>query len=430
MKDKMRKFRLSLLIFSTILLINACKKEEKVFDARVTVRTTSYKPYDIKFFYDEVKKVGKGYEEAKYSPKTGTFLTTKNVDSMYTYFVVSPQFYPTSREINHIKTYAGRGNNVFISSFSFSDEFIDSLYFRGNKTSQMPHYFPPIMYNKNLEVMWKDYDLQIPFKYTGQSPITAKLNEFNLYSGNAIKSVDTLITRSDGDIQLVRFECGYGNIYVSNNPILLSNYFLLQKKNYKFFNLLSDKLNLENSYILWDDYFRKVYSIPTAEGSDNSNDFESSNNTNEEVGDTSFFKIINENRSLKWAFYTFLVGIALFFLNFFRRIQKPIPIQQSLKNNSEAYINVVGGLYWQQQNHKSIAEKIISQFFEYLSNSFHLQSKDFLEGDLNKISQKTGRRIGVLKDIQNSIQFIRTNDEIEQQNLINLYQKVNDFYNN
>jgi hypothetical protein len=88
----------------------------------------------------------------------------------------------------------------------------------------------------------------------------------------------------------------------------------------------------------------------------------------------------------------------------------------------------VSGLYWDQQNHKSIADKIISQFFEHLSTNFHLNPKDFHESELDKISQKTGQSLAKVKSVFQEINHVKSQEEISKQNLVSLYQKINSFY--
>ncbi|MFN3851429.1 MAG: DUF4350 domain-containing protein [Spirosomataceae bacterium] len=385
-------------------------KPKKKFDKTFSVSSTSFKPYDTKFFYDEVRiYAGDGFRETN-NPiselELNSFDTNNNI-----YMVVSPYFYPNSGDINELKNFVSYGNTAFISAYAISEEFLDSLYFTPRNEDYYPR-FPPVLTDLKWSINWIENDTTTQFSFPGHNPATFTIDSVYLLSNNIVTEIDTLITNNFNQIQMLEVTCGEGKIIVCNNPILMSNYFLLHKNNYAFFNKIAQKIDLKNSHVLWDEYYRNIKK--------KRNPFERDRN---EV-----LKVIMENPPLKWAFYTFLVGISLFILIYLRRIQKAVPIQKSLKNNSEEYINVVSGLYWQHQNHKSIGDKIIGQFFEYLMTHFHINAKEFTEGDLHKISQKTGHNIDTIKEIFEDINFVKSSEEINKQVLINLYQKIDAFY--
>jgi hypothetical protein len=387
------------------------KKREtnKVFDKSFNVSAISYKPYDCKFFYDEVKKLAK----SKFEERKTAFSFDFYKEEKSTYMVVSPYFYPNTESIHQLKNFAQQGNTVFICAFSLSTELADSLFF-STRSDEINIGFPPYLEEKKWSISWHENQDITPYKFPGHQPNVAVLDSIYLLGNNAITDIDTLITDNQNKIQMLKMTCGEGQFFLCNNPILLSNYFLLHKNNYTFFNKVAQKINLQDNHIIWDDYYKNVRS--------------SDSDDQPKVGESAVMKVIMQNQSLRWAFYTFLLGLASFFLIYYRRIQKEVPIYTSLKNNSEAYINVVSGLYWDQQNHKSIADKIISQFFEHLSTNFHLNPKDFHESELEKISQKTGQSLAKIKVIFQEINQVKLQEEISKQNLISLYQKINSFY--
>lgn len=384
---------------------------DKKFEKFFTVSPNSYRPYDCKFFYDELKQnAGGGFSENKQSFDLTGYSSVEGANN--TYMVVSPNFYPTSYAINHLKAFASKGNNVFICAFSLTTELIDSLY-TSKQLNELNVLFPPFLEESRWSINWKDEDSTITsYPLWGHKPTTAILDSIYLPGNDLITDIDTVITDDKNNIQMLEIECGYGRIFLCNNPILLSNYFLLYKDNYTLFNKVADKINLADNNIIWDDYYRTVNSPDSSAG----------------IGRSEVLRVIFQNPPLVWAFYTFLAGIALFLLIYYRRIQKAIPIYSTPKNNSEAYITVVSDLYWQQQNHKSIADKIIAQFFEYLTHNFHIHTKNFQESELEKISLKTGRSLQSIREIFDEITSIKSQDEITKQSLMNIYQKINSFY--
>ncbi|MBA4852642.1 DUF4350 domain-containing protein [Emticicia sp. BO119] len=404
---------LIIIVTFLVLILNKLLNLDKKFDKSFTVSRYSYKPYDSKFFFDELKQnAGGGFKENNVSFELTGLGLGETVNT--TYMIVSPNFYPKSLAINHLKAFASKGNNVFICAFGFTTELIDSLY-NSTRVNKMNGAFPPFLAENRWSIKWNEEDsTQTQYHLWGHKPVTAILDSIYLPGNDLITDIDTLITDDKNNVQLLEIECGYGHIFLCNNPILVSNYFLLYQDNYTLFNKIADKINLAENNIIWDDYYRKVNSADDASSTD--------------IGKSEVFRVIFENPPLVWAFYTFLIGIGLFLLIYYRRIQQPIPIYSTPKNNSEAYITVVSGLYWQQQNHKSIADKVITQFFEYLVHNFHIHAKDFQESELEKISLKTGRSLQDIHEIFDEISLIKSQEEITKQSLMNLYQRINSFY--
>jgi hypothetical protein len=399
-----------LLFFGSDIFSSSDKKFDKFF----TVSPNSYRPYDCKFFYDELKRnAGGGFSENKIRFDLSGYSSIESVNNSYV--IVAPNFYPTSESIHHLKTFAGEGNNVFISAYGLTTELIDSLYYSPT-SDELDSAYPPYLVESRWHIRWKEDSLITQFNLWGHKPGIALLDSIYLRSNDLITAIDTVITDNENKIQMLELTCGYGHIFLCNNPILVSNYFLLYKDNYTLFNKIADRLNLASNNVIWDDYYRTV------------NTPEDAYNSSSGVGRSEVLRVIFKNKPLVWAFYTFLSGTLLFLLIYYRRIQKPVPVYTTPKNNSEAYITVVSGLYWEQQNHKSIADKIIAQFFEYLTHNFHLHTKDFQESELERVSVKTGRSLQSIREIFDEINAIRVQDEITRQSLMNIYQKINAFY--
>ncbi|UTA69559.1 DUF4350 domain-containing protein [Emticicia sp. 21SJ11W-3] len=402
----------AILIVGAILIIFGISRlsaRSKKFDKFFTVSPHSYRPYDCKFFYDELVRNSGGrftendlsFENSNY----GILGTARN-----SYVVVSPYFYPSGKDIHQLKNFAGRGNTVFIAAYSLSTELIDSLYYSPH-SDMVGLLFPPALKESRWYINWHEQNnTTTPYYLWGHKPATAVLDSVFLLGENSVTAIDTLITDETGQIQMLELTCGEGRIFLSSNPILLSNYFLLYKNNYTLFNKIAEKINLKENNIIWDNYY-------------NSKPDEKLN-----IGKSKVLEVIFKNTPLVWAFYTFLAAILLFILIYYRRIQKPVPVYVMPRNTSETYIQTVSGLYWQQQNHKSIADKVIAQFFEYLLQNYQLHQKDFQEATLEKISRKTGRSQQVINEVYEAVGSVRSQDVISKESLINLYQKINSFY--
>ncbi len=241
------------------------------------------------------------------------------------------------------------------------------------------------------------------YSYPGHTPITAPIDSVYALTNNTVSKIETLIETNGGMPKMLKMSCGKGKIYYSNSPIMFSNYFLLHKKNYQFLNEFIKETELDSRHIIWDEYYRKLKS-------------------NEEKSTLSrVLGIIHQYPPLTWAFYTLMVGLALFALIYYRRISRQIPVISPLKNSAIGFTTVLSNLYWNRQDHGAIAHKIVQHLYEYLYTKFKIAHKDFTLENLDIITQKTGVDASIIKDILRQIEQLNNGIEVNKAFLIDLW---------
>ena len=140
--------------------------------------------------------------------------------------------------------------------------------------------------------------------------------------------------------------------------------------------------------------------------------------------------------ALKFAWLILLAMAVLYALFGAKRRQQHIPILESNRNTSLEFINTIGLLYFQQQDHKVIFEKIMQLFRAHLRRRYGLTFKDEELQDDDKI-RLTVKRTDVSESIIRNIfsdylelksKLIKYNVEMSAETLNKFYQLVDNFY--
>lgn len=389
-------------------------KPERIFHDFISYKEKTKEPYGVYYVSEQfkIKSAGKfGINKSKIDESYFGVKKTNNI-----YAVVAPQFLPTENEVSKLMEFAELGNDVFISAFSLSPAFMNEL-LKLDTTSEFYNEFPVIrQYTDSIKLTWYNYNdtLNIKselFQYPGASVYNDNLEYFDGNENGEYLSYD-----EENYPGLMKFKRGKGQIYVQLSPMSMTNYFLLHKQNYKYLNYIFKELDISNKTLIWDRYYRNRKAI-TYDGEP------------EEPKDSYFWELLNKKPPLKWAVFTFLAGLLLFLVNNSRRVQKPIPVIPEPSNDSALFASALAGLYWNEQEHKEIADKIILHFYDYCNKHFRITQKDFANNDIIKISQKTQKSEAEIKDILQQIASIKEQDQISKNELLSLYNKAYNFQN-
>jgi hypothetical protein len=386
------------------------KKQEKIFDDRVRYQTKSYKPFDTKFAFDIFKNHAKKGFKLNSKPVTdSTNLNLKGTGKLM--LVMSPYFLPTQREVNKLLDFVEAGNNLYVSTFTIASPFLNSVIGRDSTDAdfELIENFPPKKVNGKMEIYFKAHDSltkQI-YRYPGD-----KFRNTHGYFRDEKYDKKNLALEPNGDAAIVEIPFGEGKIFINFCPISMSNYFLLHDQNYQFLNEVYSYIGAADKTVIWDTFYEK-HKIQRPEPLDDT-----------KPGDSYFWKVIAQYPTLSWAIFTFFLAISLFVLVYSRRMQKPVAVIAEPENNSVEFVKAVSGLYWLQQDHKKIAEKISHQFYDFLAVNYRIPYQDMTIEKAEKIAQKTGKNEIDIVDILSLIKDIEVAEKVNVKTLNSLYSKV------
>ncbi len=222
----------------------------------------------------------------------------------------------------------------------------------------------------------------------------------------------------------VGLKVGNGHVYWHSNPLLFTNLYL-SKNNVNGFEHLNAFLgHFEAKKWYWDHASVTATRSKTPSVRDKA-----------EKPRTSMQYIFSQP-ALKFAWLILLAMAVLYALFGAKRRQQHIPILESNRNTSLEFINTIGLLYFQQQDHKVIFEKIMQLFRAHLRCRYGLTFKDEELQDDHKI-RLTVKRTDVSESIIRNIfsdylelksKLIKNDVEMSAEILNKFYQLVDNFY--
>jgi len=349
-------------------------------------------PYGTKYAYDNLPFI---FPEADIRTNPGyprAFQLNSGDDTLRALIILSPSFAPDSEEMNSIIRFASFGNQVFISALDFNDTVMDMLHLKWAKNS-----FPEDSAEISL-----------------MNPMTNRFENFSYpgYSLNSyFKSVDTAAAAvlgkdRDGNPDFIRIPFPQGGaIFIHLNPFAFTNFFLLHKKNMKYYDESFSYLPSGTRVVEWSDFFR--YTTSEAH--------------------FSALRFILGNRSLRWAFWLTLLLFALLFLMEAKRKQRPITEIAPLKNASVDFVKTVGRLYFQQKNNQNLAAKMVAAFLENIRSAYNLSTSVLNDEFVHKLAFRTGKPLNEVKQIINLIHEVRLKQDLPDRELMDLHFQISQF---
>ncbi|WP_341228563.1 hypothetical protein [uncultured Arcticibacterium sp.] len=396
-------------VISYWLLTKPYSRQKKL-DKSFSLSKNSFKPYDTKFFYSQLRKDNFRNNYQPLVPENENF---NGYIENNLYVAIAPYYIPEYHEIRRLKDYISSGNVGLISSFNLGAELLDSLFQTNAGSENIDYKFPPILLKSKTGQVWDESLKFFPQNYAYPGHWAINQSDFKNRIDSSNHNVIPILKDDLGNVQMVRIKIGEGEVYLSNNPLVFSNYFLLHKKNYKFLNQLMTLVDIKNRGVVWDDYYK---------------DFKG--NSPSEKKQSKVLNTIHKYPSLKIAFYTFIFTVLLFILFYYRRIQKEVEVLPEAKNQTLDFVNVITGLYWNEQNHLLMARKMHAHFLEDLKDKYHFYAKDVSLDNLELLSHKTGRKEHVLMGVLSDMEAVKNGKDLKDTELIKMYQNVQKFYKN
>ena len=319
------------------------------------------------------------------------------------FLIQSVNFNPSPTDLRALDRLLKAGNKVFIAT---SDIEPDSLYPDLQVDISGRYGFSPMQVKASIENQEIPYDTLV---WCRQSPYQEK--EYSVYSAmigyNVIigeKTVcDTLVrcwvSEEESDsidgswqVRVVRIKRGKGELFVSCDPLLMTNYGILDTEtNELVFRLMSQ--------------FRGLPIIRT-EAYGPYTEFET---------DTPL-RFWLQNEPLRWAIYLTLGGLLLFCMFYARRRQRVIPVVEEPANRSLEFVKLIGTLYHQKHINRDLLQKKYSYFGETLRRMTMIDVEDVesRKENIAQIAIRTGMPEAEVRMILDRVErYLQGNDELK-----------------
>ncbi|MGN6248638.1 MAG: hypothetical protein ACTHNG_09780 [Ginsengibacter sp.] len=339
--------------------------------------------------------------------KTWQDLRNESTNGYSLYFLITKNLILSVDEVNAMVEYIKAGNDLFISADYVDEKLLDAIYCTINRKGEIVS-----------EVNGKMHDTYVSM-FFGKDFTPEKYSYYYFPFLNYFNSYDPSITKVLGVNELnlpnyVVIFSGKGRLYLHLAPRIFSNYFLLTKNNYQYFENVTAYLRFSPQYVYWDEYYKEYSSTR------NKNNLNSKDNF-------SSMQVINQNPPLLWAFYLALAGLLIFVLVNIKRKQREIEVIKPNRNSTVAFTETVGRLYLQHKNNKNIADKQITYFFEYLRRKYFIKTTSVTPVFINSISGKSGVSKEETQELFDLISHIQKEEEVTDDELLSLNLKIENF---
>ncbi len=211
----------------------------------------------------------------------------------------------------------------------------------------------------------------------------------------------SVIAKLNNNLSFVSTKFGKGTVYISTSPILLTNYYLL-----------NEKLNTEIFSEKFASFIKKENVIW----------FDENYNIGERESNNSIFKVILKHKSLRFGWYTMVIGLILYLIFYGKRKQRIVPVIDPIKNTTVEYIETVGNLYYQENNHTQLLDKQIKYALYFIRTEWKIATQNINEDFKNKLQQKALANTGDTDQFINFITNFNTDKTYSQANLIQFNQ--------
>lgn len=308
------------------------------------------------------------------------------------YIFVNDIFVPDTFDTKELVNFVERGNNVFIAANSFFGDFADALKL---ETEQNTLFFGASDSN-SLNFVNQEFEVDPAYKF--------RRNSAENYFASFDTTRSTILGINDSlQATYIKTTYGDGAFYLSANPLAFTNFHLMHEDNaYYIFKSLS---YLPKAEIWWDEFYKV--------GRDEAK---------------TPLRFILKTPALKWAWMLLLFGGLLYMISNAKRKQKIIPALDPFKNTSVEFTETIGMLYFNNGNHKDLADKKIKYFFEFVRRKFGLKT------DLNdwefpiRLAQKSGMTEEDTAKLLTEVKRVKSLVQINEEILIKLNTAIDNFY--
>ena len=312
-------------------------------------------------------------------------------------------FRPSATDIRALHRLLKAGNKIFIAASSIEP---DSLYPDLQISIDGQYGFSPMEVKSSIANQSIPYDTLV---WSQQLPYQEK--EYAVYAAMAGNNVtiegkatcDTLVscwvsaekaeaTEGYRLVHVVRVKRGKGELFVSCDPLLMTNYGILDTQtNGHIFRLMSQ--------------FRGLPIVRT----------EAYGPETELETDTPL-RFWLQNEPLRWTIYLTLGGLLLFCVFYARRRQRVIPVVEEPANRSLEFVKLIGTLYHQKHINRDLLQKKYSYFGETLRRMTMIDVEDVesRKENIAQIALRTGMPEAEVRMILERVErYLQDNVEVK-----------------
>jgi hypothetical protein len=315
-----------------------------------------------------------------------------------TYFFANDELNFGDAEFFRLMQFVKRGNDVFIATHGIQ---IDTLHF---KTKRL------VSKNLNERVFFKLHNKvfkgkEFSYNRVFTNHVFTKIDTLNTTVLGITGYVNETNTRTEEGINFVKFNFGEGNFYFYTFPEAFTNYNILNADYEQYTANVLSYINA-NKPILWDSYYK------TGKSS---------------ISSPMYYLL--SSKYLKWAYYMALIAILFFVIFEGKRKQRSIPIITPLKNQTLAFTRTIANMFYENQDHKNLAEYKITYLLEFIRTKLHIPTTTIDTTFYEYVALRSGNSLNDVQALFKLCDEIHLKNQISNDELIKLNTMIEKFKN-
>ncbi len=390
------------IIFVCILLgvLQGCTPKKSLLpDLRESFSYADSKPFGTSVAYSILKN---SYPDSEIEINKKEFAENYSLtyDTGAVYINISRNYYVTEKDADALLDFVYKGNTAFISAARFDTLLMNKIYC---KQALRLNLFTKGRYENTSLRYTEDLSLYIDSFSYYYYPFANHFSELNSSYARKVGS------NKQDETNMFAFLWGKGRIYFQCEPRAYSNYFLLTKNNYKYWQEALQMLPAKPTNVYWDNYYARK-------------NFGGNNNSGSTLSE------IMKHPPLKAAFFISLFLLLLFVLLGIKRKQRIVPVVKPTENTSIVFAEAIAGLYLANKDNKVVAEKMITYFNEHVRTKYFLNMhvSDASYADL--LSRKSAVPIDITKQLTDTIIKVNASVKVSDELLLSLNGLIEKFF--
>lgn len=385
----MKNFKLYIFMSALLLIIYLVAQYNKPqqIDWTETLNNTHKSPFGTYVVYSRIKDIFPGATIRAFREPPYNVINDRGIQHGV-YIIIGGTVEITEEDYNKLAQYIKNGNEVFIAASNFGQYLRKQLKVETQYSFKSENGTPIRLLNKAFKNNWYKLDRGI-----------TNGNFSNFDTTRAL----VLGENKGHAVNYIKYKIGKGALYLNANPLMFSNYSLLQETGASYASKALS--HLQNNTVIWDEYY-----------------------TQGRVGDESIMRVFLRYTQLRWAFYIAFFSLLAFILYEMKRRQRIIPVINPLSNATIEFVNVVGQVYYEQRNNSNIAQKKATYLLEHWRSKYNVSTQKLNEELAQTIAQKSGATIDLLSSLITQITLVRSNAFVSDQELIQFNQNIEQFH--
>jgi hypothetical protein len=398
-------------ILGGVLLIYFISGNKKSFSWHESYQTSSTQPYGLSF----IKQLLQGTQDGKFSVREKGTLSKMLEDHDFKkdtkYVFVGESLYLSTDDQLALLNSVYEGNTAFLATREIPD-FISDAY---NAECALN---VSLNENRLITVSMNFYHESFRQKY-GYSYAYRFQNKDLMYNWgyfsedlfcDSTRALTPIGFVEPDKVNFVRLPYGKGYIYMHSNPLVFTNYFMIQKQKMEYASAVFSHIEAKNT--IWEEFGK----VPLMGGNDN------------ELDNPLYY--IMQQPSLKYAWWLIVLTALLYIFFAAKRTQRVIPVLESKTNTSLEFVRMIAALHFENRDHIGMARKKMKYFYFFIRSKYGIHGHPYSEEMTQKLAEKSKVP---LEDVKAVFKFYKLIDEgsngnIDGPRLSNFYKTVENFY--